>query len=30
MLNIYNYTIEDLKRHVLNLQWRGIGDDLNI
>jgi len=22
------YTIEDLKRHVLNLQWSGIGNDL--
>ena len=23
-----NYTIEDLKRHVFNLQWSGIGHDL--
>ena len=27
--NIYGiYTIEDLKRHVFNLQWSGIGNDL--
>jgi hypothetical protein len=26
--NKHNYTIEDLKRHVLNLQRSGIGNDL--